>query len=124
MTEPTAPTSVSGLPADEDSASGVDAPDVIGAEDSAETLNPGEDPLGAGDVPGDSVPGDTPGGAPFGGPSGTPDTPAGTPADDDAPVTGGSDPVATDEYAQGRTAAEDGAERTAPAGEDYAGSGF
>ena len=33
-------------------------------------------------------------------------------------------PVVEDEYAEGRTTEPGGAERDAPAGEDYAGSGF
>ncbi|WP_375430665.1 hypothetical protein [uncultured Friedmanniella sp.] len=42
------------------------------------------------------------------------------PADPDQ----GSAPVVEDEYAEGDTNAPDGAQRDAPAGEDYAGSGF
>lgn len=33
-------------------------------------------------------------------------------------------PVVEDEYAEGRTKEPDGADRDAPAGEDYAGSGY
>ncbi|HZA05608.1 MAG TPA: hypothetical protein VE617_13670 [Propionibacteriaceae bacterium] len=44
-----------------------------------------------------------------------PPTPAEAPADA---------PVVEDEYAEGRTNEPDGADRDAPAGEDYAGSGF
>lgn len=36
----------------------------------------------------------------------------------------GSEPVTEDEFAEGRTNDPGGAERDAPAGEDYAGSGF
>jgi len=36
----------------------------------------------------------------------------------------GSETVVDDEYAEGQTNDPDGAEREAPAGEDYAGSGF
>ena len=42
------------------------------------------------------------------------------PADPDA----GSEVVVEDEYAEGQTTDAGGAERDAPAGEDYAGSGF
>ena len=35
-----------------------------------------------------------------------------------------TEPVVEDEYAEGRTSDPDGARRDAPAGEDYAGSGF
>ena len=43
------------------------------------------------------------------------------PAPDD-PSAGS--PVVEDEYAEGRATEPDGADRDAPAGEDYAGSGF
>lgn len=46
-----------------------------------------------------------------------PDPPA--PADPSA-----GDPATEDEYAEGRTSDPEGADRDAPAGEDYAGSGF
>ena len=42
------------------------------------------------------------------------------PADPDA----GSDVVVEDEYAEGEATNDGGAKRDAPAGEDYAGSGF
>ncbi len=48
----------------------------------------------------------------------TPDPPA--PTTD--PTAG--EAVVEDEYAEGRTTDPEGAERDAPAGEDYAGSGF
>ena len=43
------------------------------------------------------------------------------PAPADAPA---QSPVVEDEYAEGRTNDPEGADRDAPAGEDYAGSGF
>jgi len=44
------------------------------------------------------------------------------PPSPDDPSTGS--PVVEDEYAEGRTNDPEGADRDAPAGEDYAGSGF
>lgn len=63
-----------------------------------------------------------------------PETPADPRAMDDdelaevpdppAPDDSATEPVVEDEYAEGRTSDPDGAQRDAPAGEDYAGSGF
>lgn len=63
-----------------------------------------------------------------------PDTPADPRAMDDEqlaelpdpplPDDPSDSPVVEDEYAEGRTSDPGGADRDAPAGEDYAGSGF
>ncbi|RCK68700.1 hypothetical protein DT076_14005 [Desertihabitans brevis] len=57
-----------------------------------------------------------------------PDDPRATDQPDDLPGATAApqedDAVVEDEYAEGSTTDPDGAERDAPAGEDYAGSGF